>query len=105
VAWVQALPDPELREAVISLCGERQFAERAGVDAKVLARVDVPAQEAVDGVRTLTLRGPRAVRRLQALRRRLDRASTAACRAAEAAKVECPVCGSPVNPSSLKRSA
>jgi hypothetical protein len=105
VAWVKALPDRELREAVISLCGVRQFADRAGVDAKILARIDVAAQEAVDGVRTGTLRGPRAVRQLQVFERRLDRASSAACRAAEAAKVECPVCGSRVDPSSVRRSA
>jgi hypothetical protein len=99
------LPDPELKEAVLSLCDERQFAERVGVDGKVLARIDVPAQEAVDAVRTGTLRGARAVRQLQVFERRLDRASTAACRATEAAKVECPVCGSRVDPSRLRRSA
>lgn len=105
VAWVKALPDPELMEAVLRLCSERQFAGRVGVNAKVLARIDVAAQEAVDGVRLGTLRGARAVRQLQVFQRRLDRASSAACRAREAAKVECPVCGSRVDPSSLKRSA
>jgi hypothetical protein len=105
VAWVKALPDPELMEAVLRLCEERQFAGRAGVDAKILARIDVAAQEAVDGVRTGTLRGARAVRELQVFEKRLDRASSAACRAREAAKVACPVCGSRVDPSSLKKSA
>ena len=102
---MKALPDPELKEAVLRLCDERQFAGRAGVDAKILARIDVAAQEAVDAVRTGTLRGARAVRQLQVFERRLDRASSAACRAAEAAKVVCPVCGSRVAPSSLRRSA
>jgi hypothetical protein len=105
VAWVKALPDLELKEAVLRLCGERQFADRVGVDAKVLARIDVPAQAAVDAVRNGTLVGPRAVRKLQAFERRLDRASSAACRAREAAKVQCPTCGTRVDPSSLKRSA
>src|ERR1700685_3848245 len=105
VAWVKALPDPELREAVLRLCGERQFAGRVGVDAKILARIDVAAQEAVDGVRLGTLRGARAVRQLQVFERRLDRAASGGCRAREAAKVQCPTCGTRVDPSSLRKSA
>jgi hypothetical protein len=38
VPWVQALPDRELREAVTSLCEERRFADRAGVDVTALSR-------------------------------------------------------------------
>jgi predicted RNase H-like HicB family nuclease len=103
--WLARVPDsrlreipfaflPKLREGLVLLVAERQVVRGGDVDAKALKLFDAEAQKDIDAILTGTVRGAKALRRIEGLSLRLVRIRMEALD-------ECPRCARPMPPSWL----